>query len=893
MKFSHFIGNFLVAFLCLLPCQAGTVFNEISAADLPAGSGWEMRQFTSIEAAQGIVGDNDTSVDFVISNLVPNTLYSNVRVITYADITNSNHVANHGYDVTYTGATATEHHAARSLDAAGASISYTDVTVPQAGTSRHQSAVLPAVLSDATGKATFTVTPYSNPDTTETDLTKLRSYIDGVVFDDSSPNILSFASSLNRLLATESATLSWDVQDATTITITPDIGDVTSLTTNGIGSISVSPTDTVTYTLTATGTQGLATSTAGIRVIGENADKRPNIILFYIDDMGWQDTSVNFHTSETIYNRRYITPSMETLASNGLKFTNAYSASTICQTSRYALMSGLRPVTSGYTYNGAGSATSTIAPPVFAPAPIDTISTIPKSLKALGYETIHMGKWHIKGTNSNYSQNILASGYDRKIAANDAGQPGSFQGTSNYGSSGAANQVPDLEAYHGQNIFLTEAITLEANKAIEESMAKGKPFFLSLNHYAIHTPIQNDSRFTSHYNDVGDVDHYISNGTERSYATMIEGMDKSLGDIMSKLSALGIAEDTLIIFSSDHGGLTFGSRGTSAYPDGTFPPTGIAVSNQSHNYPLRYGKSWGYEGGIRVPMIISWGALPLVSGTNPIQNNYTVRSNETEDRLVNQIDLFPTLVKAAGGIPPETIHGYDVSHYISGDSGNDRPEKYVWHQPHYRSDHNIPHFTAMRYGKWKIMHRIESATWELYDLSTDIGENTNLASSEPRKMAFYSREMIRELEDSGARYATWVSNGQEIRPLPLVLSGADTDYDGVDDVDEDLNGNGIIDAGETDPSLFDHFSDIDFKSTPLTGSQTGISYVRESGASQDINFQLQTSTDLSDWIDVDLVGQVSDNGDSTETVTWSFDNTSLLDPQFYRLHITHLDLIQP
>ncbi|MCP5536456.1 MAG: sulfatase-like hydrolase/transferase [Akkermansiaceae bacterium] len=491
-------------------------------------------------------------------------------------------------------------------------------------------------------------------------------------------------------------------------------------------------------------------------------DKRPNIILFYVDDMGWQDTSVKFHTSGTIYNRRYITPNMETLASRGVKFTQAYSAASICQPARYALMSGLLPAASGYTYNGAGDTTATIRPPKFDPPPIDQLNTLPRALQALGYETIHIGKWHIMGTHPDYSRNILAAGFNRKIAANDAGQPGSFLGTENFGEPGKFH-VPGLEAYHGKDIYLTEAITRESNKEIARCAAVGKPFFLYLAHYAIHKPIQLDRRFACHYDGREDGGHFIDNDIERSYATMIEGMDKSLGDIMNQLKALGIDEETLIVFSSDHGGLTFTDRGPSAYPEGTFPPTGIAVSNQSHNYPLRYGKSWLYEGGVRVPMIVSW-ASP--NAANPVQKNYPVRVAATEDRPVSQLDFFPTLVKAAGGTPPGSVHGHDISHYFSGSRGSDRPAMFLWHQPHYRPDHNIPHLTAMRFGKWKIVHRIESATWELYDLSTDIHECRNLAPTHPRELARFSRMMVRELEKAGARHPTRTSDGKEIRPVP-------------------------------------------------------------------------------------------------------------------------------
>jgi arylsulfatase A-like enzyme len=861
----------------------GLVYRDVTSDDIDGG--WTMRTNTtplgSIETSQGKAGDDPGSFDLVMTGFTPNRLFSGVRILSYASTAIVNHMDNLGYDVTYasTGGTTVNETGRSSL---GTQVTLVDEGTPDATNTSHRwkSAVLPDVLSDASGNLTFTFVPYERPDATTTDRNLLRSYIDGVVVE--RPLMIdSFTVSGHRIAEGQSTTLSWKVIPGSTVSIQPGVGDVTAQTSNGLGSVMVTPADTTTYTLTVVDGPSTSTATTGVRVIGAGADTRPNIVLFLVDDMGWQDTSVEFHSSQTIYNRRYITPSMETLASKGVKFTNAYSAGTICQASRFALMSGLLPASSGYTYNGAGSMTTTIRPPVFDPPPIDNIDTIPRSLQSLGYRTVQIGKWHITGTNPTSSANVLASGFDDKIAVAPGGQPGSYTGT--YGAGGSA-AVPDLEAYHDTGTFLSEALTLEANKVIDDSVSQGKPFFLNFCHYAVHTPIQNDSRFDANYDDSGDGDHYVSNGIERSYATLVQGMDKSLGDVMAKLDALGVAGDTLIVFSSDHGGLSFAFRGTTAYP-GAFPtsPTS-AGDNESHNYPLRYGKSWTYEGGIRVPTIIGW-SNP--DPANPIQTAYPVRSNVTDDRFVSQLDFFPTLLAAAGGAAPGTVDGYDVSHYLSGTSGSDRPVRMVWHQPHYRADHNVPHNTSFRLGNWKVHYRIETGAFELYDLSTDISEINDLSASHPRELALLTRELVRELERVGARYPTWIADDAEIRPIPVVDDSVDSDFDGIPDAQEDLNGNGLVDPGETDPSLFDDLSFLDFRLDLVLREALAL---RPTGATG-VGMKLQEGESLSDWSLGVGPDQVTDNFDGTETLSWPFSTTGK-PKNFFRVQIENLELKQ-
>ena len=564
-----------------------------------------------------------------------------------------------------------------------------------------------------------------------------------VTIQGNDPIVNAFQVDQPRVLDGQSVMLSWSATNATALSIDHGVGDVLALTTNGLGSISVTPTNTTTYTLTATNPEGLISAEARVRVVGP--DQRPNIILFYVDDMGWQDTSVEFHTAQTIYNRRYITPSMERLADRGMVFTQGYSPATICAPSRYGIMTGQLPAKSHWTYNGDGQPTATILPPVTDPEPITTANTVPRELGTLGYHTIQVGKWHLSD-----EAGIYSAGFDEKIAGFNKGMPGSYYGAANFGSGDF--HVPDLAAYHGQDIFLSEAITLEANKAIGRAVTNAEPFFLFMSHYAVHTPIQNDSRFNGNYNDAGDGDHYIANATERAYATLVEGMDKSLGDMMDHLEALGVAEDTLIVFSSDHGGLSTSPRGPSAYP-----------GSRTHNWPLRNGKGWTYEGGVRVPFIASWATN---APANPIQASVPIAAGSEESRPVSQLDLLPTFVALAGGEIPVEADGHDISGYLTNSPTASRPETFLWHQPHYRPDHDVPHSTAMRQGDHKLIYWYESGAWALYDLANDLSETNDLSATETNLLQQLITQMTNTLEAVGAQYPTWVSTGEEIIPAP-------------------------------------------------------------------------------------------------------------------------------
>ena len=316
------------------------------------------------------------------------------------------------------------------------------------------------------------------------------------------------------------------------------------------------------------------------------AEQRPNIILFLVDDMGWQDTSLPFWTQRTRYNDTYHTPNMERLATQGKMFTQAYACS-ISSPTRVSLFTGMNAARHRVTSWTLRKNTTHEQPDSVMIYPewnvngicqepgverTTQVTSLAQVLKDNGYHTIHCGKAHF-GANDTPGADPLKMGFDVNIAGHAAGSPASYYGMQNFGNKldgkSPLAAVPGLEKYHGKDIFLSEALTIEAEKALDDARKTDKPFFLYMAHYAIHTPIQPDMRFYQKYLDKG------LPPVEAAYATLIEGMDKSLGDLMDYLDKNNLTDNTVLLFMSDNGGLAAHTR-----------------AGQLHvqNYPLNSGK---------------------------------------------------------------------------------------------------------------------------------------------------------------------------------------------------------------------------------------------------------------------------------------------------------------
>ncbi|MFG0252541.1 MAG: sulfatase [Phycisphaerales bacterium JB038] len=456
------------------------------------------------------------------------------------------------------------------------------------------------------------------------------------------------------------------------------------------------------------------------------AAAQPNILVFLVDDMGWQDTSEPFHTEPTALNEQYHTPNLEQFADAGMKFTQAY-ACALSSPSRISLMTGMnaaRHMVTNWTLRkdkqpdwkhpevrAADWNLNGLSPTSGVEQTVQAV-TVPMLLQQAGYRTIHCGKAHFgaAGTPGEDPRNL---GFDVNIAGHAAGGPGSYYGKYNFSAewrdADRIWDVPGLEKYHGQDINLTEALTREAISAIDAAVADEAPFFLYMSHYTVHAPWEPDERFHEKHLDAG------LEGLQAALASMLEGMDQSLGDLLACLERHGIDEETVVIFLSDNG----------------------CPKNLPRNKPLRGHKITPYEGGTRVPMIVKW---PGVVEPNTV----------CAERYLIIEDFFPTLLEIAGVEKSEQIgariDGVSFVPLLRGDDSVPYERPIFWHFP---NTYDQPPYSSVRRGDWKLIYQHVTRELELYNLRIDLGEAQNLARSEPKRTAELARilgDFLRETE---------------------------------------------------------------------------------------------------------------------------------------------------
>lgn len=467
--------------------------------------------------------------------------------------------------------------------------------------------------------------------------------------------------------------------------------------------------------------------------LGFAAEKQEklNIILFLVDDMGWQDTSVPFHTEKTEWNKRFKTPNMERLAAMGVKFTNAYAAS-VSSPSRVSLLTGTNPTrhhvtnwtlhknTSSDGHNRVLNLAKWNVNGFTPDASVENAfygTSLAQMLKNNGYMNLFVGKAHF-GARGTPASNPLNIGFDRNVGGHAAGAPASYLGEKNYGKQGSNIWgVPHLEKYHGKDVFLTEALTLEAELLMDEALADKKPFFLYMSHYAAHAPFDADKRYYAKYKELG------FDEQEARYASIIEGMDKSLGDLMDYLNEKGIADNTIILFMSDNGGYSIGVRAN------TFG--GI-----NKNAPLRGGKGSLYEGGIREPMLVY---VP----------NMTKPGSVNASPVIIE-DFYPTildLVKAKGK-PAHELDSVTFLPALKGEKINAK-RPFFWHYPNdwaVRGNECGAPQSAVRLGSMKLIHDYETSSNQLYDIAKDLEESNNLLGK-GKKNDEIARHLAKVLSD--------------------------------------------------------------------------------------------------------------------------------------------------
>lgn len=470
------------------------------------------------------------------------------------------------------------------------------------------------------------------------------------------------------------------------------------------------------------------------------AQDRPNIILFLVDDMGLMDTSVPFIVDQNgepqrqPLNNWYRTPNMERLAQQGIRFSTFY-AQSVSSPSRASIMTGQNAARHRTTnwINAESNNRDTFGPYEWNWKGLSYADQIyPSVLKKAGYKTIHVGKAHF-GCNGSEAEDPKHLGFDVNIAGSAIGHPGSYHGENGYGwiKGQRERAVPDLEKYHGSHTFLSDALTLEAGLEIEKCVKSGVPFYLNMAHYAVHAPFETDERFIGHY-PIGE-----KNDQARAFATLIEGMDKSLGDLMQKLEDLGVAENTLIIFLGDNGGDA---------------PLGGAADYGS-SAPLKGKKGSEYEGGVRVPFIAAW-AKPDKS--NKFQQAYPIASNEIQTQMATVMDIYPTVLSVAGVKTPSDhlLDGSDMKLLFQGKKDKKHRDDFLMHFPH---EHRGSYFTTYRKGDWKLIYYYNpdkdgKPSYKLFNLLSDPFEMNDQSSDQPEILRKLCQEMIDRLKSEDALY---------------------------------------------------------------------------------------------------------------------------------------------
>jgi len=432
------------------------------------------------------------------------------------------------------------------------------------------------------------------------------------------------------------------------------------------------------------------------------ADPPPlNVVLIVIDDLGWMD-------SGTYGSTFYETPNIDRLASEGVRFTDFYTASSVCSPTRASLMTGKHPARLDLT-NWIGGEQSGLLDQAeyIRELPLSEV-TVGEAFQAAGYQTGYVGKWHLGGAEFLPD----AQGFDYMFAVNEAGQPGAYfppYENPNY----AVTNVPDLDG-DPEGTYLTDRLTDVTIDFLTEHQEE--PFFFVLSHYAVHTPLQAKPEVTARYADkakdlgpVTEADYEAEREAETklrqdhpAYAAMIESTDQSVGRILDALDDLELWERTIVMFVSDNGGLSTLMRRS---------PT-----QATSNLPLRAGKGWLYEGGIRAPLIVRTPGVPA--------------GGLVSDHPASSTDLYPTLLALAGlpARPEQHVDGVSLAAALT--AGEAARDTLYWHFPHYHGSGNRPG-GAIRAGNFKLVEWFEDGSVELYDLATDLSEDHDLATERP------------------------------------------------------------------------------------------------------------------------------------------------------------------
>lgn len=488
---------------------------------------------------------------------------------------------------------------------------------------------------------------------------------------------------------------------------------------------------------------------AAALITSATAAEKPNILVFLVDDMGLMDTSVPFLTDNEgkpkahPLNELYRTPAMEDLASRGMRFETFY-ANSVCSPTRISIMTGQSSARHHTTQwiRSENNNRGPQGPPDWKWAGITKgDQTLAGLLKQDGYHTIYAGKAHF-GPNDAYGEFPDNFGFDVNIGGCSWGQPGSYYGEDGYGwiKGNKRRAVPHLEKYHGKDMYLTDALTLEMNAEIKKAVDGKKPFLAYMAYYGLHAPFMPNKKYAGNY-EQADIPK-----AAKAFATMVESMDTSVGEILKQLDTLGVAENTLVLFLGDNG---------------SDAPLG-GVHTVASSAPLRGKKGTHYEGGMRVPFIAAWAKA---DSSNPYQAKLPIQAGAITTEMGTIHDIFPTLLETAGVSYQGEIDGANLGPALKGEKMPGQRD-FLMHFPH---SHRSSYYTVYRLGDWKLVYhytRPAKERYELFNLAKDPTEATNLAGTEPDELKRMVKAMSDALEDAGALYPVSKDDPEtELKPL--------------------------------------------------------------------------------------------------------------------------------
>lgn len=452
----------------------------------------------------------------------------------------------------------------------------------------------------------------------------------------------------------------------------------------------------------------------------ERAPSRPNIIFILADDLGWSDlTSYGSSFHET--------PNLDRLAAQGVRFTQAYAACSVCSPTRASLLTGRYPARIGITDWLPGrppQANERLRAPDLPDRLPSDIPTFAVAFHAAGYRTAFIGKWHLGGQPEDLPDR---HGFDVNIGGSGRGSPPSYF---------SPYRLPHLpDGPPGEH--LDDRLTRETTDFIARAVRESQPFLVCLSHYAVHNPLQGKSELVHKFSaklaaaaPAGPAfDEAGPDGKVRvrqgnpTYAAMVASLDASVGTVLAELDRLGVRENTIVIFTSDNGGVS------------------TSEGHPTANTPLRTGKGWPFEGGVREPLIVSWPRhLP---------------AGRTTDAIVTSPDFYPTLLELAG-LPAEPRLDVDGVSFAPGlrDPALPSAERLIfWHYPHYSNQRGRPN-SAVRAGRWKLIEWLEDGRTELFDLSSDLAEAKDVSHANPEITAGLLGKLQAWRREVGARLPT-------------------------------------------------------------------------------------------------------------------------------------------